>query len=68
MPTVSLVDNPLQSKVTTSRDLYVDNKKTNVSTEDHFKSETGKLEIKEYIYFEEKGMNGKKFLRNNDEE
>ena len=30
--------------------------------------ESVQLEIKEYIYFEEKGMNGKKFLRNNDEE
>ena len=29
--------------------------------------ESVQLEIKEYIYFDEKGMNGKKFLRNNDE-
>lgn len=29
--------------------------------------ESVQLEIKEYIFFEEKSMNGKKFLRNNDE-
>ena len=29
--------------------------------------ESVQLEIKEYIYFDENGMNGKKFLRNNDE-